>query len=95
MRYPEQSSAGRQKVHWGFPGKGGVRKSCLMGKEFQFCKIRMSRHRLHSRVSRVNTQNSSLRNGCGGTFYVILLSKVFKKVLECYTPSLFPVVDRL
>lgn len=66
-----------------------------MGSEFQFCKVRMSRHRLHSRVNIVHTQNSSLRNGSGGTFYVILLITVLKKVLECYTPLLFPVVGKL
>lgn len=80
---------------WNGVSRAGRSESCLMGREFQFCKVRMCRHRLHSRVSIVHTQNSSLRNGSGGTFYVILLITVLKKVLECYTPSLFPVVGKL
>lgn len=43
----------------------------------------------------VHTQNSSLRNGSGGTFCVILLIAVLIKALECYTPSLLPVVGKL
>ena len=39
MEYPQQSESQRQKADGSFQGLGEMGSCCLMGTEFQFCKM--------------------------------------------------------
>ena len=65
MKYLELSNSQSQKVEQCLPeveGREGI-GNCVMGAEFQFCKMKNSKDSLHDNVNLLNTSNYTLKTG--------------------------------
>lgn len=77
MRFCEQSSPDGKKL--GAKAAGGRKWNCIMGTEFQICKIKRSGDLFHNNVNTLNTKLYT-QIWLKGKFYIVFFT-VFKNVI--------------